>query len=493
MLKHLRNWGLLPILGLFLLHAWLYADFFIDDAFISLRYVQQWLAGNGLVYNIGEYVEGYSNFLWVVLVALLGFFEVDLILATRIWGISLSILTMILVYIAVRGLPFPLFAPLLLALSPSFAMWAMGGLENPLFMLLLLVGSLLFYREETQKPGWSSSICWGLLALTRPDGLLFGAIAFCYRVGTLYRNGQWPQRHDYLRGLVLAGIVLPHLLWRFSYYGYWLPNTIYAKSMGLNLRTLLEGGLYLYTSSEILGGLFVIVLLLLLALTAKQRHGYTLYFTLNVGAYAAFIMLAGGDWMPAQRFLASILPLLAILLQLGAVELVTLLRTRLPQPIAWSPILLHLLYIAAMALTMRFIEPGIPINHRLSLPYAWVLYLEDAVEITDTIAVFDAGLVSYAMPLTVRIVDMVGLADGHIAHRPPQFPGGLWGRGDAWGRWDVDYVLAQNPRFIQTSLQGMDAQGMWRTGFTGTTQLVNDPRFQAHYTMTELNGLFERK
>ena len=57
--------------------AWLtsVAWFLTDDAFISFRYVRNLLEGHGLVFNPGEYVEGYTNFLWILeLAALWGLF-----------------------------------------------------------------------------------------------------------------------------------------------------------------------------------------------------------------------------------------------------------------------------------------------------------------------------------------------------------------------------------------------------------------------------------
>src|ERR1044071_2088878 len=51
-----------------------------DDAFITMRYVKNFLEGNGLVYNIGERVEGYTHFLWLLLVSAvsaIGFDPVD--------------------------------------------------------------------------------------------------------------------------------------------------------------------------------------------------------------------------------------------------------------------------------------------------------------------------------------------------------------------------------------------------------------------------------
>ena len=37
-----------------------------DDAFISFRYAKNWSEGHGLVYNVGEWVEGYTNLLWTL-------------------------------------------------------------------------------------------------------------------------------------------------------------------------------------------------------------------------------------------------------------------------------------------------------------------------------------------------------------------------------------------------------------------------------------------
>lgn len=71
----------------------LYQNFYHDDAYISLRYVHNFLDGQGLVWNPGEWVEGYSNFLWVILVSLLGYFGTDLVIASKILGITSLLVT----------------------------------------------------------------------------------------------------------------------------------------------------------------------------------------------------------------------------------------------------------------------------------------------------------------------------------------------------------------------------------------------------------------
>jgi len=109
--------------------------------------------------------------------------------------------------------------------------------------------------------------------------------------------------------------------------------------------------------------------------------------------------------------------------------------------------------------------------------------------------VVDAGGLPNRLPLSTRVIDMVGLVDAHIAHLPPQFPGGLFSSGDGFGKWDPDYVLAQKPDYIQFHIIGRTPDGHLLTDFTGTTLLARQPDFLRHYRLAEesgIPGLFER-
>ncbi|KPJ64637.1 hypothetical protein AMJ44_12375, partial [candidate division WOR-1 bacterium DG_54_3] len=63
------NLILLALLAIFVVHS-LFLDFTQDDAFISFRYVRNFVNGDGLVFNPGERVEGYTNFFWILLLSL---------------------------------------------------------------------------------------------------------------------------------------------------------------------------------------------------------------------------------------------------------------------------------------------------------------------------------------------------------------------------------------------------------------------------------------
>ncbi|HEX2896951.1 MAG TPA: hypothetical protein VHP63_02755, partial [candidate division Zixibacteria bacterium] len=60
-----NNWPLVFAFTVFSITAWK-LHFLQDDAYITYRYAANFLNGDGLVYNIGERIEGFTNFGWTV-------------------------------------------------------------------------------------------------------------------------------------------------------------------------------------------------------------------------------------------------------------------------------------------------------------------------------------------------------------------------------------------------------------------------------------------
>ena len=84
--RYLRSyWPLVLALGIYsyLANA---LEFTQDDAYISYRYVANYLGGDGLVYNIGERVEGFTNFGWTIYMMLLGVIGANFMLLSKITG-----------------------------------------------------------------------------------------------------------------------------------------------------------------------------------------------------------------------------------------------------------------------------------------------------------------------------------------------------------------------------------------------------------------------
>ncbi len=169
---------------IFLGHAIYYFPFIADDALISFRYVSRFVQGKGLTWTDGPAVEGYSNLLWILVLTPFQMLGVDLILAARILGVLCmeSVIACIAFYylrppqrssaLAVGiGLAF-------FAVAAPVAVWAIGGLEQPLVALLLAATIPLYWTAVERSHGdrrvtVALALLLGLLCWTRPDSPLF--------------------------------------------------------------------------------------------------------------------------------------------------------------------------------------------------------------------------------------------------------------------------------------------------------------------------------
>lgn len=320
----------LPAAALLVL-GWWATWFLCDDAFIAFRYVGNAHDGHGLVWNPAPFrpVEGYSCFLWVML---LWCCWVVTGLAPP-WTANPLALACGLgtLWLCARGLwrlpqlerrgrmrgPLVLLVLLGIAGNHTFVTWTSSGLETALFGLCA-VGWTLAAAAAPRPwlPGRFAGLClWAAgAALTRPDGglLVLATLAIAARDGwrpVLWR-GAWP-------------LLLPlfHLLWRRAYYGEWLPNTYYAKVTA----AWPESGLrYLFCFLFEHGGMPWLALIAACGLPALQaRQLWTLLAGPRAPAaiaaltWAAFVgyytLVVGGDHF-AYRPFAHLVPLAAIAL-----------------------------------------------------------------------------------------------------------------------------------------------------------------------------------
>ena len=141
-----RKIYLLACVCILLLDIAIFWPFVLDDAWISFRYAQAWNNGFGLVFNPGEVVEGYTNFLWTIVIGLLMRLGLDPLVAAKLFGVLLTLLTLLVtdelgVHLSFRGSsPFQVLPVLLLSINVCFAACAVAGMETQLFTLLLVLG-----------------------------------------------------------------------------------------------------------------------------------------------------------------------------------------------------------------------------------------------------------------------------------------------------------------------------------------------------------------
>lgn len=246
----------LPLVALLALLFYFYCQafsFIQDDSYITFRYVKNFTEGHGLVFNVGEYVEGYTCFLWVIILSLVKQLGFNFISASQTIGIISSIIAIFLTYLissklfpkkinSVYSVSFSLLAAVLLASNGSFAYWAVSGMETGLFCFLVTAGIYLYLKEiqTLHSPGLQySSLLFLAATLTRPEGSLIFAITILHRIIISFRLKNDSQESglkaffNKANSIWLGMYIIPaaiFMIWRYSYYGYLLPNTFYAKT-----------------------------------------------------------------------------------------------------------------------------------------------------------------------------------------------------------------------------------------------------------------------
>jgi arabinofuranosyltransferase len=304
-----------------------------DDIFIGLRYVQNFVAGNGLVYNIGERVEGFTDFLWLMLLSLFAKFHFDPVHTAQTLGILSSTVTLfvstLLVYKISKQhhLFFIPFITIALALNYDYNVWATGGLETSFFTTLLITAFYVFFfsdlRDRTKL--LVSGLILSLAMMTRPDALLITfEVNGLFLIALLLKRTALPKIISTLLlfNLAFICIFIPYFLWRFNYYGFIFPNTYYDK---LGNETLFGKGFYylwLYFKPHFTTFLIVILPPFVLLPLFKQKPLEQLktfladkwnaaFLTAIIVVYTyliVFIAKVGGDFMHA-RFVIPMTPL----------------------------------------------------------------------------------------------------------------------------------------------------------------------------------------
>ena len=318
--------SLLSFLPWLALLGWLssVAWFLCDDAFISFRYTRNLLEGHGLVFNPGEYVEGYTNFLWILeLAAIWGIFGLRPEHAAPWLSVAYTVATIAAMLWWVARLPslqnrglVGWMALGLVCSSATFAVWTSGGgLETRQFTFFFVAAVVCLSVYRNSRWGLlAASLSLAAAALTRPEGLLLAACCFSwFAVQRLVTEGRVNAR--LLRQLVYLVapfliLVAAHFLFRYSYYGEWLPNTYYAK----HVRPWYESGFRYLTAAALETGLYLLLPLALLARRSRWQMHRDSSFALPllcIAVHMAYLLPIGGDHFE-YRPLDFYWPLLAV-------------------------------------------------------------------------------------------------------------------------------------------------------------------------------------
>lgn len=285
----------------------------IDDAYITFSFSKNLASGNGPVYSHGVRVEGYSNFLWMVLNALPLAIDrnLDPYVGARLLALPFFALLLLATYGLARARLSRLWAfltVLLLALH-SDIIWAfLSGLETLPYTALITAA----FACQVAPRGWRRRRLavpfMTAAALMRIDGFVPLGFLLGWELfeSLLDRRGLAP----YLRQVLpWVALYLLWFTWRWWYYGLPLPSTYYAKAL---FHVMDKEAGWNYAGEELAAtGVLVMVPFLILLLHRLARPVWLLVF--YAAGHTAYVIRVGGDWMPFSRFFVPIVPIVYVL------------------------------------------------------------------------------------------------------------------------------------------------------------------------------------
>lgn len=461
-----RNWSsrrsaLLPLLAIVVLCVRVIQmdgpDILMDDAFISFRYAVNLSNGWGLVFNPGERVEGYTNFLWTVLLAACHRIGLDIIRASKILALVSAIGIIIILYRWGERVWVThdqrwfliVFSVGLYAIMGSQARYVVSGMETLFFTFWVTLGLYL-----SPLSPFLSGIVFALAGMTRPEGLLYFTLAWGY--GIIMPRVPSDSRFRYLISFA-GGFLLvygPYFLWRYSYYGYLLPNTFYAKASGLYWARVQRGWKIFWQLLSWWKIHLILVLSLFTIVPLRRSNSWLLLITM-VWATVAYFIFVGGDFIVwfGPRFILPVLPLLLLACAEG---LDRLFRLRLLPD--WLQTTIRFLLVGYLFFNAGwqswpdryFNKEAFSVQmHGWAEMGRWIAADTPA---HAAIATDAAGLIPfYSGRYTI---DMFGLTDLHIAHlNVPITAQSIV----AHEKFDPHYILQRGPDYIVSTW--MDAQG----------------------------------
>jgi hypothetical protein len=508
----------------------------VDDAYISFRYARNLVEGHGLVYNPGERVEGYTNFLWTLLIAgglLLG---IGAELCSKVLGALSALLAVYGVYrFALRlqpASPVPPLAPWLLAGSLVFMGYAIQGLETAFFAALLVAGAARLWTEELEgKAVVGSAVLFALAGLTRPEAPMYLGLLMLMLPGRALLGVRALAASRWRQPLLLLGLCLVTaaglaLLLQLQ------TTADVAISAALAALLVLSGGLVAVTlPAALLSGrnlLRGILFLLPLAAHLIWRHhyygawlpntltaktgdeagqllaglGYLLDYLRHDGLLAAlalcgiglaaarrdpvllsvatvcvvaagYVVLVGGDWMPLFRFVTPIIPFYLLLAD-SVLRTLMGARTLLPRLAGVAA-----LTVVALQMVQQF---GTDYDRFRAFALEWDRH---AGRTATWFAEREATLGREQVAGTIALGDIgeVGYVTGYpvldllglVDTTIADLPGGYTNK---VGQGFLDYVHERRPRYVVII---SEEYGCRSPSVTSSRALYDDPRFRRTY------------
>lgn len=477
-----------------------------DDAMISMRYAWNLSHGLGPVWNAGERVEGYTNFLMMLIMALAtGLFSKSVAaLSIQILGIltvlATAFVTMKIGQLLLRDesqsrrqlLSLLFFISIVCYYPLSF--WSLMGMETGLATLWLALAVYAAFKSAAHHPHlFTTAIYLGLAFLTRNETALYAGLIWAYvlasallqRKPNQLRNLPWqgwritPQPWKYIIGAtaLYSLFIIGLLAFRYAYYGEWLPNTYYLKVSGISALQRLQQG-YDFVQPFFLESALLLFGSIVGLMVDSRRPKWLLAGLVAIALF--YQIYIGGDAWRLWRMLVPVMPYLVILfIQGSSITLETALNHTWFQkgpPIAAGRQLLYrnsiilalglagclLINLPFLAYSSHQVRPFQSDSNEKNVNTA--IALQELTGPEATIGVVMAGTIPY---YTDRVAyDFLGKSDAYIAQLPADTSGSVsfYGLQSVPGhnKYDLEYsIKGLLPTYVQSLSWGSQDLRAW--------------------------------
>ena len=454
-----------------------------DDAMISMRYAWNFAHGLGLVWNAGERVEGYTNLFMTLIMSLASLFldKAFAPLAVQIFAIptilGAAFLTRAIALSITDGNQHQEIIGLLAFICTLFyyplSYWALVGMETGLLTLLILATvlfALRWLKTDRTSDLMGMAITAGLAYLTRDDALIPVAIIFAFIALETWINKRNKQEffQIFYAGMIVTLFFIGHTVFRFVYYGEFLPNTYALKLGNFSLHIRLIGGSRFVIPFLEQSALAILLAALGLVIEFNRVKAFLFSFLIAALGYQIYV---GGDPWPLWRILSPAMPMVFILAILGALGLFQ----------GWAWLARHKIFIPTLTTILAFASlalTNLPFLYNDLLIYPTAASTASRVN-TDTAIAIDAltspnasiGVIwaGTAPYYADRYgIDFLGKSDKYIASLKPDISGAVSWSGmisvPGHNKYDLNYsIVEQRPTYIQYYSWGDQTVFKWAT------------------------------
>lgn len=411
------------------LHCLYFFNQACDDGYISLGYARRWVEGRGLTLNDVAPSEGYSNLLWVMVLAAGMRVGLDGLVVAKLAGLICATATPLVAVRLARscggGIWSQAAAGIFVGTATPMAAWSCQALETPLYALEVAVLALLANRLGRRWGRMLFTLTACAMTLTRPEGYLVAG-GLCLSLRVLGQRWRIRRKALWCTLIIITAVVVAHQVFRVHYFGRWVGNSALHKWHPMAVGSFAERALgrieeltefYWSTATP------AVWLILLLPLRMRWTRRRVLPAALLLAAVVAFQVLVGGDIGPFVRFLVPGFALTGVLLsRIGSFRPA---RSWLGQGVRLTgPVLAIVLGVSGMASMLRWVP--LPSNFyaapSLIRPTAHAevaAWLRQSAEPNDRLLLSEMGLIPYASDLPC--FDYLGLCDRYMYERGADF------------------------------------------------------------------------